>query len=72
MTYCERQERSRSSFAKASFRWVMRGKTRILIACPKGKWNARSKRCRVGTRAYKVLKPSRGRRCPVGSTRIRK
>jgi len=44
----------KSKFDPRSFRWKRSGKAMILIACPKGKWNARTSRCRVGTRAYEV------------------
>jgi len=45
----------KSKFDPRSFRWIKRGENvKILIACPKGKWSARTSRCRVGTRAYEV------------------
>jgi hypothetical protein len=72
MVYCEKIKAKKSSFDRRSFRWVKRNKTRVLIGCPKGKWDDKRSRCRVGTRAYAVLKPAKGKRCPVGSKRIRK
>ncbi len=44
-----------------SIRTVRRGSTRIRIGCPKGKYSARRRRCRVGTRAIEKLKPLRRR-----------
>lgn len=43
--------------AKGSFRMIKRGKLRLVICCPKGKWNKRTARCKVGTRAQSILKP---------------
>lgn len=71
-SFCERTEEPRGSFDKRSFRWVQRGKNWILVGCPKGSWQARKKRCKVGTRAHKVLvRAPRGKRCKIGR-RIRK
>lgn len=72
-TFCERTENPRSAFDKRSFRWVQRGiqSNWILIGCPKGKWDAKKKTCKVGTRAHKVLVRARGGRCRVGK-RVKK
>lgn len=71
-TFCEEKLASKGKFDKRSFRYKKSGKAWVLIACPKGKWNMKTQRCRVGTRAQKVLAPSHGRSCPVGSKRISK
>jgi hypothetical protein len=68
-TFCERTLAPKSRFAKKSFRWVKRGSNWLLVGCPKGKWTRRS-RCKVGTRAHKLLVKARGR-CRVGK-RIKK
>lgn len=47
----------KSSFDKRSFRWIKSGDARILIGCPKGKWAPRKQRCKVGTRAYEIVRP---------------
>lgn len=70
--YCETQFTAKGSFDRRSFRWVRRGKHRILVGCPRGKWNNKTKRCKVGTRAYKKFSPARGNTCPVGAEPIRK
>ena len=57
MVYCERQKAPKSRFDSRSFRWVLSGRGRILVGCPRGKWQPRAQRCSVGTRAYKVLMP---------------
>lgn len=54
--YTEKRGMRRGACAKGSIRTVRSGSARVLICCPKGKWNARRSRCRVGTRAYAVLK----------------
>lgn len=70
---CVKYEIPRKDFAKGSFRWVKRGEgVRVLIGCPKGAWDARSERCRVGTRAHKVYRFMTGKkRCPTGYRKYR-
>lgn len=48
---------SPSRCAKGSFRTIKRGKLRLVICCPKRKWNRRTQRCKVGTMAQSILKP---------------
>lgn len=74
VTYCEKAVAPKKRFAPASFRWVPSGKSRVLVGCPRGKWKPRKQRCKVGTQAYKVLTPAKGKRksCPVGTRRITK
>lgn len=58
---------SKRAYAKGSPRWVKRGKAYLLIACPRGKWNASTERCKVGTFAVEEVKASRkGASCPTG------
>ena len=63
---CKKVMAPKSKAAKGSFRWVKRNGTYLLIACPKGKYNARTKVCKVGTFAVERVKASRGKACPVG------
>ncbi|HLA89209.1 MAG TPA: hypothetical protein VJL28_02110 [Gemmatimonadaceae bacterium] len=65
-TYCERKEAPKSRFDKRSFRWKKSGKSWILIGCPRGKWNAKTERCKVGTRAHKIMTKAPKGACPVG------
>lgn len=69
--FCERTAASKRSFDRRSFRWVRRGRNWLLIGCPRGKWKPRAQRCKVGTRAHKILKASRGS-CAVGAHAITK
>lgn len=55
------RQRPISSCARGSFRTVKRGAHRIVVCCPKGKWNRRGRYCRVGMRAQSVLKRRKGR-----------
>jgi len=54
--------RSSSKMAKGSIRSVVkkRGKKKIIVrvGCPKGRYNKKTKKCKVGTRAVSVLKPN--------------
>jgi hypothetical protein len=65
--YCERKVAPKSKFDARSFRWKKSGKGRVLVGCPKGKWNAKTERCRVGTKAYAILTPTHTGRCRRGS-----
>ena len=52
-------------FDKRSFRTITQPDgTEVTIGCPKGKFDAKRKRCKVGTRAQRVLKPKRRRKNP--------
>lgn len=70
--FCEEKISVKSKFDKRSFRYKKSGKAWLIIGCPRGKWNTKTKRCKVGTRAHKLLAPPRGHACPVGAKRIRK
>jgi hypothetical protein len=53
------------SIARGSVRTLYRGRKRVLIGCPTGHYSTRSRRCRVGTRAFEVgghRNPRRGPR----------
>lgn len=72
-TFCERTERPRGHFDRRSFRWKQSNGTWILIGCPRGKWSPSRGRCRVGTRAHKILEPvPRRGRCPRGEKKVSK
>jgi hypothetical protein len=65
--FCERELSHKALFARRSFRWVKRGRNWLLIGCPRGQWRERAKRCKTGTRAYKLLVASPGTgRCASG------
>lgn len=67
--FCSKIKARKSAFDPRSFRWIQRGRTWLLIGCPKGQWASRKKRCKVGTRAYEILEPvARGESCPRGSS----
>lgn len=68
--FCEDKIASKSMFDPRSFRYKKSGKSWIIVGCPKGRWDAEAKRCRVGTTAHKMLLPSRGNGCPVGAKHV--
>jgi hypothetical protein len=70
--FCEEKVTVKTAFDKRSFRYKKSGKAWVLIGCPKGQWAAKAKRCKIGTRAHKVLAPAHGTSCPVGTKHIRK
>lgn len=61
------QKLSNRKAAKGSYRWKKSGSAFLLIACPRGKWNAKTERCKVGTFAVEKVKARRGKPCPVNS-----
>lgn len=46
----------KKSIDRRSVRSVGKGKKRVLVGCPKGKYSARRKRCKVGTRAAETAR----------------
>lgn len=68
---CVKRYARKSSFDKRSFRYTKRGKLILLIGCPKGKWNAKTKRCKVGTRAFEAIKAAKRNRCPNDAVLMR-
>jgi hypothetical protein len=60
--YVRRRLRSPRACAPGSFRTVKRGRRLLVICCPKGRWNRRAGRCRVGTMAQSVLTKRKRRR----------
>lgn len=63
--FCERAIEPKKRFDARSFRWKRSGTSWVLIGCPRRKWDAKNQRCKVGTRAYRVLQRStRGVCCP--------
>jgi hypothetical protein len=64
-TFCERSVAPKSTFDPRSFRWKASGTSWVLVGCPRGRWQAREKRCAVGLRAVKVLARTTSR-CTVG------
>jgi len=82
-SFCERVITPKSKFDKRSFRYVPSGKAWLIIGCPRGDWDPKGYvtvdgkrqrgRCRVGTRAHKLLSPvGRRKRCAAGAKRIKK
>lgn len=70
-TFCEKTAEPKRSFDSASFRWVERGSNWLLMGCHKGSWNKRSQRCKVGTRAHKILVATKTK-CKRGEIRVKK
>lgn len=57
--YIHERVRSPKLFDPRSFRVIdpgRKGHTKLIIGCPKGEWDERRKRCRVGTRLQSILR----------------
>jgi hypothetical protein len=65
--FCHKRLASPKKFDRRSFRTITRGKVKVRIGCPRGKWDAKRERCETGTKAQAVLTPKRGATCPAGS-----
>lgn len=67
--YIRERQRPPSEFDPRSIRTITRGGKKIVIGCPKGHWDPKRKRCRVGTRAQSILHPMKkkyiGKRNPA-------
>ena len=71
--YCHERKIGAASFDPRSFRTIHSGGAAIVVGCKKGEYNAKTKRCRVGTRAQAILhRPLRSGACPRGSKRGRR
>lgn len=46
---------SKEEFDRRSFRYKRVGNKLVLVGCPKGKWDEKRKKCKVGTKAQKIL-----------------
>lgn len=69
--FCEEKKASKAAFDPRSFRWKQSGTAWVLVGCPRGSWQARKARCKVGLKAYVLLKAAVDR-CAIGSKRISK
>lgn len=65
-TTCRERQAPPGKFDRRSFRMKrLRGGVLLVIGCPKGKWNKKTRRCRVGTRVQSIVRPMRSPRCRV-------
>lgn len=64
--YCPERIEDPRRFDRRSFRTVMRHGHRVTVGCPRGQYDAGRRRCRVGTRAQRILHPAGEGRCPLG------
>lgn len=64
--YCAERLADPRRFDPRSFRTVVQAGHRVTVGCPRGEWDRRRRRCRVGTRAQRILHPAGEGRCPVG------
>ena len=58
------RQKSPKSFDPRSFRTIdvgRKGFTKIIVGCPKGKFDVKKKRCRVGLQTQSIIKQRRGR-----------
>jgi len=58
-TTCRKRIVDPKKFDKRSFRTKdvgRKGFTKIIVACPKGEYNARKKRCSVGMKTQSIIK----------------
>lgn len=68
--FCSFRVRNPSMFDKKSFRTKKRGKnTRIVVGCPKGKYNRKTEKCKVGTRVQTILRRKVNGKCPKAPRR---
>lgn len=69
--YCPERLESPGRFDPRSFRTVQTDGHLVTIGCPRGQYDARAGRCRVGTRAQRILHPPGERACPLPGREVR-
>ncbi|MGH7376140.1 MAG: hypothetical protein ACREKK_01800, partial [Candidatus Methylomirabilales bacterium] len=70
-TYCPERVAPPGRFDPRSFRTVRTDGHLVTVGCPKGKYDARRKRCKVGTRAQRILHPPGEAICPLAGREVR-
>ncbi len=55
--YVHERLEPKGRFDPRSFRTVQSGEALVTVGCPKGQWDAKRRRCRVGTRAQRIMRP---------------
>lgn len=69
--FCPERLEDPRRFDQRSFRTVTMRRHRVTVGCPTGQYDARHRRCKVGTRAQRVLHPEGERgACPIGGTEV--
>lgn len=71
-TYCPEQVAPKGRFDRRSFRTVVSDGHRVTVGCPKGKWDPRRQRCKVGTQAQRILHPEGEATCPLPGREVRR
>ena len=54
--WCRKRIKDPKKFDKKSFRVKSNKKTKVVIGCPKGKYDSASNTCKVGTRVQSIMK----------------
>jgi hypothetical protein len=63
--FCPERVAAPSAFDRRSFRTVRVKGHRVTVGCPMGYYDAQRRRCRVSTRAQRILHPVGEGKCPV-------
>jgi hypothetical protein len=65
-SYCRERLAPPAKFDPRSFRTkTLAGGRKLVVGCPKGKWNAKARTCAVGVRAQSLLRPYSNRKCQI-------
>jgi len=70
-TLCPERVAAKGRFDPRSFRTVRTDGHLVTVGCPKGQYDARRKRCKVGTRAQRILHPPGESTCPLPGREVR-
>ena len=71
-TLCPERVAAKGRFDPRSFRTVRTDGHLVTVGCPKGKYDARRQRCKVGTRAQRILHPPGEATCPLPGREVRR
>jgi len=74
VNFCRETLSPPGGYDRRSFRMKKVGKKgkQILVACPVGKWNGRTKRCKVAMKLHAILRPIGDPKCRSCSISKRK
>jgi hypothetical protein len=70
--FCAEHINDANKYNKKSFRTKISGEHRILLGCPKGKYDIKTKTCRVAMQVVKILHPEGESKCLIGGKDVKK
>lgn len=70
--FCAEHINDASKYNKKSFRTKISGEHRVLLGCLKGKYDIKTKTCKVSMQVVKIMHPEGEGKCPIGGIEVKK